>query len=162
MNQEAEKADEILDVFPRAARSIIVVVDKMIEQVPKSEGAFLVGLIKSRTQFLTASPELDQLCWVMLSKLISQFLPDPVALNDWQKKLVNVFMGRDGVAPIRPDTEIRHLDDTYTICMEGGLQTRETECYKRLRAYLFALEQENEKLKEFEYLYNNERRILTP
>lgn len=77
-------------------RNIVDVIDQMISVIPPEDGSSLITeLLSVRESAEYSAPELMHLRWQLGAECLALELGDPTNLNDWQQKVVNIWMGRD-------------------------------------------------------------------
>lgn len=78
-------------------RDLPTVLEKMIGEIPieTDNKSFVDELMDVRNSALYSSPEMMYLWWCEGSQVLESHLPDPNNLNEWQQKVVNIWMNQN-------------------------------------------------------------------
>ena len=73
-------------------RDLAVVLDNMINEIPSSEGDLIDSLMNVRENILYTAPEALWFRFCDVAVELDRFFPNPNALNEWQQKVVKIWM----------------------------------------------------------------------
>jgi len=78
-----------------ADRFLPSVIDQMIVHIPDSEKSLKEDLLRVKNDASYTAPELMTRRWGQGSTVLETHFPDPKILNEWQQKIVNIWMDKD-------------------------------------------------------------------
>lgn len=78
-------------------RDIIETINKMIDVLPdsKEESELVKDLNSLKTSCVYSAPEMITYRWGQLASTVNEWMPKLEHLNDWQKKFVSIFIGKE-------------------------------------------------------------------